>query len=239
MNCIDVHRKLITEPRNQDEAVIAHLEQCPACAKFAKSNEKFDASLQQAADIEVPDGLAERILLKQSFKQQRLQRNNRFKLYAMAASLLLVFGVSFNINNFSNMLHQSLSLEEVAIKHVTDEIHHLHEKNNIKLAKLNNVLQPFDVQFKNKIGDINYAGSCKIRKSKGVHVVFQKGNNKATLLVMPGEYITQRKTHTKNDFTTTLIPTQNGSIAIVNHKNENAKFIQNLEKEIQSEIQFI
>jgi len=239
MNCIDVHRKLATDPANRDEAVITHLEQCSACSSFAKSIDQFDNSLLNAANVDVPDGLVERILLKQSFKQQRYQRNNRFKFYGLVASIILVVGVSLNLKNFNIILNHTLSLEEVAINHVTSEIDHLHEKKNIQLAKLNTMLQPFNLKFKNKIGQINYAGSCPIRKSRGVHIVVQGEKETATLLVMPGEYIQSRKSHTKGDFTTTLLPTDNGSIAIVSNKNGEAEFVKELEKDLKNSIHFI
>jgi len=239
MNCIDVHRKLTTTPSTQDELILAHLAHCTACANFAKSMNDFDQTLHTAANVDVPDGLAERILLKQSFAQQHQQRATRFKLYAIAASLLLVVTVSLNMNNLNSVLNNTLSLEDVAINHVNDERHHLNDRENIQLAKLNSVLQPFNIAFKDKIGQINYAGACPIRNSRGVHIVLQKENETATLLVMPGEYITKRTSRIKGDFKTIIIPTQNGSIAIVTSINSQADFEKNIENTLNQIIQYI
>lgn len=239
MNCIDVHRKLTAEPNSQDEAVMAHIEQCPACANFLNSIQNFDESLNTAINVDIPDGLAERILLKQSFTQQRQQRSNRFNLYAVAASLLIVLGVSFNMSKITSLLDNSLSLEEIAINHVIDERDHLTENRNIQLAKLNTVLQPFNIKLNKSIGQVNYAGACPIRNSRGVHLVLQKNNSVATLLVIPGEYVTERKTHTKGDFSTTLIPAENGSIAIITEKGSNATLADELEKSFKNAVQYI
>lgn len=239
MNCIDVHRKLTAEPNSQDKAILSHLEECSACASFLNSIQQFDQSLNKATKIEIPEGLADRILLKQNFKQQHQLRANRFKLFALAASLLLVLSVSFNSTNLMNMLDQSLSLEEIAINHVIDEIDHLNENKNIQLAKLNTVLHPFNIKMKYPIGQINYASTCPIRNSRGVHIVLQEKNETATLLVMPGEYIKTRKIHTMNGFTTTIFPTQNGSIAIVTKKASVSAIVENLEKNLSRAIQYI
>lgn len=239
MNCIDVHRKLSAEPNSKDEAILSHLEECSACASFLNSIQQFEQSLNMAAKIEIPEGLADRILLNQNFKQQYQLRTNRFKLFALAASLLLVLSVSFNSTNLMNMLNQSLSLEEVVINHVVDELDHLNQNKNIQLARLNTVLQPFNIKMKHTIGKINYAGTCHIRNSRGVHIVLQEKNETTTLLVMPGEYVKTRKTHTKNGFTTTIFPTQNGSIAIVTKKGSKPAIVENLEKNLGKAIQYI
>ena len=239
MNCIDIHRKLTAEPNSQDEAVMAHIEQCPACANFLNSIQNFDESLSAAVNVDIPDGLAERILLKQSFTQQRQQRTNRFNLYAVASSLLIVLGVSFNIPKIASLLDNSLSLEEIAINHVIDERDHLTENRNVQLAKLNTVLQPFNIKLNKSIGQVNYAGACPIRNSRGVHLVLQKNNSVATLLVMPGEYVTERKTHTKGNFSATLIPAKNGSIAIITNNGSNPTLANELEKTYKNAIQYI
>ena len=239
MNCIDVHRKLTAAPDCKDEAILSHLEECSACANFLNSIQQFDQSLIKAAKIEIPDGLADRILLKQSFRQQHQMRANRFKLFALAASLLLVLSVSFNMSSLINILDKSLSLEEIALNHVIDEIDHLNENKNIQLAKLNTVLQPFNIKMKNTIGQINYASTCPIRNSRGVHIILQQKNELATLLVMPGEYVASRKMHTKGDFTTVVFPTQNGSIAIVTKKGSKSVSVENLEKDLSKAIQYI
>ncbi len=239
MNCIDVHRKLTADPSIQDNQITAHLEQCSACANFLQNLKQFDNALHKATNIDIPDGLAERILLKQSFKQQRQQRNTRFKLYAMVASLLLVLGIGFNMSQLSTLLAPSLSPGDVAINHVSSEFDHLNENHNIQLAGLNKVLQPFNIKFKHTIGTINYAGSCPIRHSRGVHIVLKEHNTTATLLLMPGEYIKSRNVLTKGNFTTTIVPAKNGSIAIVTDKNIQPGFAQKLEKQLNETIQFI
>lgn len=236
MNCIDVHRKLITEPNNRDDAVNAHLSECSACANFAESVKQFDRSIHNATSINVPDGLAERILLKQSFKQQHRLRANRFKFYAIAASVILIFGVSFNFNNSP---WQKESLEDATINHVANEAKHLSEENNVQLAKLNNMLQPFNIKLNNTIGQVNYAGTCPIRNLRGVHIILRAGNETATLLVMPGEYISKRTSRTKGNFKTTIVPTKNGSIAIVTPRNSKAGLEKSIENKLNQAIQYI
>jgi len=234
MNCIDVHRKLTAEPNNRDTAICEHLNSCSACTKFATSIEQFDSTLHDVTNINIPDGLAERILLKQNFKQQR--QAIQFKRYALAASVFLVVGVSLVLNN---TLNNSLSLEVVTIDHVTDERHHLSENKNVQLAKLNTILKPFNIQFKNKIGHVNYAGSCPIRNARGAHIVLRSDDETATLLVMPGEYVTARTSFTKGEFKTLIIPTKNGSIAIITDKNAKVAIEKNIENRLNQTIQYI
>ncbi len=238
MNCIDVHRKLTTEPAIRNDAINAHLKECSACTRFAESVGQFDRAIHNAASINVPDGLAERILLKQSFKQQHQLRANRFKLYAVAASVLLVLGISLGLN-YSPGQKDALSLGDVAINHVTNEMYHLNENHNVQLAKLNLILQPFSIKLNKTIGHVNYAGACPIRNSRGVHIVLHTENETATLLVMPGEYVASRTSLTKGAFKTAIIPTKNGSIAIITSKNSKADLEQNIENSLNQAIQYI
>ncbi len=238
MNCIDVHRKLATEPNSRDDAINAHLQTCSACTKFAESIEQLDRSIHDAANITVPDGLAERILLKQSFKQQRQLRTNRFKFYAVAASVLLLFGLSLNLH-YLPWQKNALSLGDIAINHVTQEMYHLTKNNNIQLAKLNHVLQPFNIKLNKPIGSIIYAGACPIQNSRGVHIVLRTKNETATLLVMPDENITRRISLTKDGFKATIVPAKNGSIAIITSLDSKADLEQRIENSLNQAIDYI
>ncbi|MBN4080178.1 DUF3379 family protein [Beggiatoa alba] len=243
MNCIDVHRMLTADPTHRDQAILSHLAQCSACTRFAKSNQQFEQSLHNAANLEIPDGLAKRILLKQNFKQQHQQRHQRFKFVAVAASMLLALSVSLNFTllntEFNHWLNGSLSLEEVAIQHVADELDHLSENKAVKLASLNTLLRPFNLKFNRSIGQLNYVSTCPIRNSRGVHIVLQNKKGLATVLVMPGEYTPARTTYLKGDFQATIIPVKNGSIAIIAYKESEPDLLQNLEKELANAIQTI
>ncbi|VAW92440.1 hypothetical protein MNBD_GAMMA23-411 [hydrothermal vent metagenome] len=238
MNCIDAHRKLTTAPSIRDDTLNNHLQACSACAKFAESVEQLDHSIHDAANINVPDGLAERILLKHSFKQQHRLRTTRFKFYVMAASVILVFGLSLHFN-YLPWQKNALSLGDVAINHVTNEMNHLNENNNVQLAKLNRVLQPFNIKFTSAIGRVSYAGACPIRNSRGAHIVLSTENETVTLLVMPGEYVNTRTSLTKSGFKTTIVPTKNGSIAIITPQNSKAELQQSIENSLNQAIEYI
>ena len=239
MNCIDVHRKLTADPSLRDEPISKHLSECASCSKFAASINDFNQTLEAATNIDVPEGLTDRILLKHSFKQQHQQKSQRIKFYAIAASLFLVVGISFNLDKFNYINHNHSSIEQVALNHVINEQHHLHDKNDVQLSALNKMVQPFNLKFKQSIGTINYAGTCPIRKTRGAHIVIQNQQTTATLLLMPGEFVDGRSKSQRDNFTATIIPVKNGSIAIITNTNSKAELQEQIEKSLQESMQVI
>ena len=60
------------------------------CAAFAARVLRFDRRLREATRIEVPDVLASRILLRQSFGERPRTLRRRWQAAALAASVVLM-----------------------------------------------------------------------------------------------------------------------------------------------------
>ncbi len=85
MNCIEFRHLILTEPSAKPSDAEAHLETCAQCTRFKQEILDLDSDIEKALSIDVPEGLAARILLNQSLKQSpRFQ--TRWVQFAMAAS---------------------------------------------------------------------------------------------------------------------------------------------------------
>jgi len=222
LNCIDVCRQLRVGSFRDNSEIIKHLDNCDACSAYAAQQDKLTQTMEQAFDIDVPEGLAARILLQQSINEKQHVGFVRNRVYAVAASVLLSVGL---VSGFL-FLNKPMSLDKVALNHVKDEERHLHDHNNVQLVKVNDLLKPFNMKLDKSIGEINYAGSCLIKKSKGVHIVVQSDSGPVTILLMPGEFVKNRKLLDDAVYSGAVVPIENGSFAIIGGKRKSLSDIE-------------
>lgn len=67
MNELQFQRELLTNPLKLNKDMLAYLEKNPEKKIMAKNAQCFDQQIEQALDVEVPEGLEARILLSQSY----------------------------------------------------------------------------------------------------------------------------------------------------------------------------
>ncbi len=230
MNCIECRRLLLTDPKSTDPQLTAHLQSCEQCKQFASNLHSFELGLKQAVMVDVPEGMASRILLRQRMTEQK--RPRRYQWLALAASLLITFTLVVTIGLGPS---QQPTLEQAVFKHLHDELHHMHEKNNVSVSALNLILKPHGAKLKTN-RTINYAGACPIRRYQGAHVVLDDKRGPVTVFIMPSEPVTQRTTINDEHFQGVIIPTANGSVAIVAEEPEQ---VRSVEQELKTQMQII
>jgi len=216
MNCLDVCRHLKTDSYSDDVSIKTHLASCDSCTAYAAQQTQLNNSLEHVINIKAPDGLASRILLQQSINEKHQSGKRRNRYYAVAASMLL--GIS--VITAGLIVNAPDSLQQVALNHVKNEQQHLSDNNNVQLVKLNDILQEFNIRLDSSLGKINYAGSCMIRNSKGVHIVVQAKTGPVTILLMPDEQLKERQDLSDAKFSGSVVPIEKGSFAIIGGKQE-------------------
>ena len=213
MSCLDVRRQLATDPGALTPAMAQHLAACEACRAVAGREQAFNAELDAAMQVDVPERLAARILLHQT-------TGARSKKRLLILWSALAVGVTAAAVGLLALLGPPLTIEEIVLAHINAEPHHLQDKKNVRLARVNTLLKPLGNRIVKNIGTINYAGVCNIRKQRGGHLVIEGSKGPVTVLLMPGEYIQARRTIHDPQFDGIVIPTANGSMAIVGEKGE-------------------
>lgn len=217
MNCLEYRRQLMTDPASRNPHLQEHAQACKSCAAFTEQLQSFETTLKSSADdIEIPEGLASRILLRQSTGIQQSVHSRRW-MYAVAASLVLTVGLMFSVLQFQQSF---LTADRLVLKHVYDEPHHLEDRKNVQLAQLNAVLKPLGRELQGTIGTVNYAGNCPMPKRLGAHLVLQGVHGPVTVLVMSEKKIDSRKEFSDEYFHGIVVPIENGSMAIVGKKGE-------------------
>jgi hypothetical protein len=224
VNCIDVRRLVATDPGVITSAMEDHLNRCAACRKMLEQEQEFNVQLNDAMQVPVPEGLHSRILLRQSTNERKQQR--RFTQWTALAASIAALAITLH---FSFIITRPV--EAVVLTHIQDELNHLVERNDVQLDAANYVLQSIGQRLTASVGTINYAGKCKIRRNQpGAHLVLNGSKGPVTVLLMPGEKIQHRRNIRSSDFDGVIVPTQDGSIAIVGGMGESHDTLNNIER---------
>ena len=68
-NCLDFRRALMTDPRDSDEALMAHARECSSCRAFMQEARTADNTLRRALGVEAPESLSAKIRLRRSMAE--------------------------------------------------------------------------------------------------------------------------------------------------------------------------
>lgn len=175
-NCIDFRREKLADPRRLTEAAEEHLIACPACQAFSRRVNAGERMLQQTVALDVPDGLAERILVG-----SRARTRSPFKLWALAASV--VFSLGLGVQYW----HAAPDREHVAlaVEHVMHEPEALMSTRLIEPQRVSQVLESFGAEVKVPMTAVRYVKLCPVPGGTGWHIVFDTPKGPATLLLLP------------------------------------------------------
>ena len=217
MKCLEVRRLLTANPQHRDDALLMHLHDCKTCAAYSQQLRQEDRQLERALQLDVPEGLADRILLNQSTAMQTRHRH-RLGL-AIAATVVLSVGVIIGLLR-TGMEH---SLQDAVIAHVKAEPDHLSSQQHASLSNLNGLMNKYGAELSGSVGTINYAGTCKIRHSKGIHLVIEAEGKPVTVLYMPDEALPHRETIVDQEFQGVILPSEKGSIAILGQDDNSVR----------------
>ena len=179
MNCLEFRREKLADPRRLSPEAAAHLNDCAACRGFAIEINGNEAQLAAALAIPVPEGLAERIVL-------RRKTGSRFtpRLWAMAAAVLLT--LTFGFQQWKEVGSQEYA--RLAIEHV------MHEPESFTTTRLadpqlfRTVMENFGGELNGSLGRVRYMKLCPVPEGTGWHIVFETEQGKlATLILIPAK----------------------------------------------------
>lgn len=175
MNCLEFRREKLADPRRLSAEALAHLEQCALCAAYAHSVDETEARLVAALRMPVPEGLAERVILRRKNGYSFAPRRR-----ALVATILLTVGTGI-------LYWKALPAPDyarLAIEHVIDEPESFTTTRNADPALLRKVLHDFGGELSAPLGQVRYIRLCTVPGGMAWHIVFETGHGLATLLLI-------------------------------------------------------
>lgn len=179
MNCLEFRREKLADPRRLSPEASAHLNDCAACRGFAAEVDENEARLAAVLDVPVPEGLAERIVLR-----RKTQTRFSPRLGMLAASVVLTF--AFGILQWKNVGSQEYA--RLAIEHVMHEPESFTSTRLADPELLRRVMHTFGGEMQASLGRVRYMKLCPVPEGTGWHIVFEAEDGKlATLILIPAK----------------------------------------------------
>ena len=220
MNCLEFHREKLADPRRLSAEAQAHAQACASCAAFARSVDESDQRLEEALASPVPDGLADRIILRSRTK------NRAWRTWALAASVVLAVAVGSSfVRGPKNAADQYARL---AIEHVMMEPESLTTVRNADPPALRTIVQDFGGTLKALPGTIRYIRLCPVEDGTGWHIVFETPEGLATLLVIPGQPLGTTQHASSAEWSALARPTRRGYYAVVTRSAQKTSHVDQL-----------
>ncbi|KAF7775056.1 hypothetical protein PCIT_a1154 [Pseudoalteromonas citrea] len=188
MDELEFRRRLFADPN--DTEVIDHAIENPEQQGLVNELQDFDAQLKSALHVEVPTGLADRIL-QQQYKDETSTASNVVDIawyrrynapFATAASMVLAVGIYF-----MSATSSPLQAGEHALEHVYYEVNALERSQEVALQVVNEKLAMFGAQFDSLPGKVTYATFCNFKGQKSLHLIFQSEHGPMTVFIVPAQ----------------------------------------------------
>jgi len=171
MDDLQFRRSIYADPNSQDQEFLDAIASDPAKQKFAQEIHQLDDKINQAMNVDVPDDLYNKLILRQTLASHQQQKRKKRIHLAMAASVAFAVGLTLNFMQFSSAY---TTLGDYALAHVYHEDNHWHNSDeaNVSLSSLNQKMAAFDGSFLNAIGKLISADYCRFDSMKSLHLVF-------------------------------------------------------------------
>ncbi|WP_264875104.1 DUF3379 domain-containing protein [Vibrio agarivorans] len=234
MDELEFRRRVLTEPNVRDVDIMEATRNSESNAKFLDDVLELDKQISDTMNVDVPDDLAERILLNQALEEETKVVRPTFTkcMVSMAASVAFMAGLLAGQINWGNVFvpQAQASLSQTALAYFYGEkdfIASLDESSSVE--QINAKLVPFHYQVDRQFPyHVYYLNHCSFGTSNAFHAVLKGEHGRVTVFItnQPG---------TSEDFKDDkmkgmVVPLENSSMIIVAHLGEDvAKIAENIE----------
>ncbi|MFQ5994426.1 MAG: DUF3379 family protein [Acidiferrobacterales bacterium] len=216
MNCLEFRRRCLTEPGSQDNELLRHKRECPRCGDFVLSALQLEKHIGEAIRVSVPSNLTSRAILRQSLHADRSRQSRRRRIYACAASLLLVVGLA----SAWVMTSRLPPLDRAVLARINAVPASSVAEQQVSQQKLMRVLQTLGGELNGSLGQVAYASIYYVREHQCGQLVIAGVRGPVTVLLMPGVHVQYRRALQSRQHSGVIVPTANGSMAIVGDTGE-------------------
>ncbi|MFV0597280.1 DUF3379 domain-containing protein [Shewanella sp.] len=186
MDELKFRRQAYEDPHNQDPEFVAQMQESAENQAFVAELKSLNAKLTHALKVDVPEDLADKLILRQQLQQHHKQRRQTGFLVAMAASIAFIVGISFSLLRLG-----PVDLAEHALAHVYHEGVALQVDQNVNFSQVNAQLASLKnlghAKFTEQPGKVYYTSYCDFQGVKSLHLVLQAEKGKVTLFIVPIE----------------------------------------------------
>jgi hypothetical protein len=185
MDDLELRRRLYADPNDQDLAMQEALASSPNAQQLAGELQQLDNHLAETMKISTPEGLAERIILKQTMAEHSQQQRRTRVHLAMAASIAFVIGTSFTL--LKSAPRDDFDIIHYSLAHAHDEQAYLEGiDESLGFEQVNHKLATFGGELNKDVGHIYFANFCDFDGTRSLHLIVDDGSgHRVTIFVVP------------------------------------------------------
>ncbi|WP_189637837.1 DUF3379 family protein [Thalassotalea sp. HSM 43] len=191
MDELEFRRRLYSDPNSKDNELLNAIEADPSRKKFAKELKSLDDKIDSVLRVDVPEDLADRLILRQSLdSHSQRQRKSRWHL-AVAASVAFIVGISVS---YMAITPSHSSIADYSLAHYHHEAGNFAHSGDSKytLTSFNKSVAGLDVSFTDKLGKLVSVDECFFDGMNSVHLVFEGLYDNVTVFIIPkNEHLAQ------------------------------------------------
>lgn len=206
MNCLDLRRAALVDPRRLDAEALEHAKACHGCGVLLAEALALEDRLDDALHVPVPAGLKERTL-RYATEAPRFSRR-----YALAAGIALALGGAGTAMLWRRI--DPLALAGIDFV-VFEEAQAILDAKPADPAKLRRAAVEVGINLPDQLGELRYIGTCPFGGTVAHHVVLKSAYGKATLLLSPGRIPVSRAVASARGLEAVVTPASGGCVAII------------------------
>jgi len=221
----------IATPCDKSKAFLDTVEESEQNKALVKEAKAFDAELEAMLKVPIPEHLADKILLEQSFAIENDKKSSNRWHIAIAASIAFIIGIS--LPSFSTFTQAPLDMGTVAMEHVIHE-YYMTSKIDEKatLPMINAKLASYGGEAKSELGEVTFVNFCDFKGIKALHMVMKGEMGPVTVFVVPGDAgFTEKAYFQDSNLKGMTEKMGQADIVIVGEKNEPLDKVQSKLKE--------
>jgi len=216
MDFTEYLRLLGADPHSRDPEFLRARQSDPEFQQAAEAAEAFEARLERAAGLPVPEGLLDDIM---EISRENMAAAPRWRSMALAAGILIAVGaagITWNMNRGWS------SVEEYLVAHYRYDGDSLVEKAGQGPAgDVQAIFSEFDVAATPALAQIiSVIKYCPTPDGKGVHMVLNTEQGLVTLIYMPETAVIDQQTLEFDSMKAMLVQLQKGSAIIMGTRTQ-------------------
>lgn len=174
----------IATPKDKNEDFLKRQGKSEQDKSLVDDAKKFDSQLKSILKVDVPEDLANKILLEQSFFiESKKNLSHRWHL-AIAASIAFIIGISLPLLNSIN--HSPLDIGTVAMQHIQKEYFFTSNINEqASLVSVNAKLANYGAKATGDLGEVLFVNFCDFEGTPALHMIIKGETGRITVFVVP------------------------------------------------------
>ncbi|WP_108651473.1 DUF3379 family protein [Dongshaea marina] len=242
MDELQFRRHAYSDPDDRSEGFLREIEHNEGHKAFVEELRQFDKKLGSAFAVDVPDDLADRLILAQTMESSpkpRFKSRPQWGQLALAASVAFLLGLGVQFFPGFSSGSGAPTIGQIALTHAHQEasfVHGVDEK--LTLASVNSKLNRYGGKFSQMPAQkLLFVNHCNFYGGPGLHLVLQGEKGPVDVFVIPADRgLKPSTTFGDSKLRGLSYKTQTANVVIVGEIGEN---LQATEKELKTEMQWI